>query len=120
MHTFVHNKSITQLLNISPKSFIFLKTFNSEFSYIEVCFTDQNSKPLEKKDDKINTTLIINWCLTYVYLTRYSIEPRDRIFVKGYRFLSSAENIVKNIGKNLSGNYSPRMLATGQNPPHHT
>ena len=53
-------------------------------------------------------------------MTRYSIEPRDRIFVKGYRFLSSAENIVKNIGKNLSGNYRPHMLATGQNPLHHT
>ena len=28
----------------------------------------------------------------------YSIEPRDRIYVKGYGFLSFA----KNIGKNLS------------------
>ena len=29
---------------------------------------------------------------------RYSIEPRDRIYVKGYGFLYFA----KNIGKNLS------------------
>ena len=29
---------------------------------------------------------------------RYSIEPRDRIYVSGYGFLS----FVKNIGKNLS------------------
>ena len=29
---------------------------------------------------------------------RYSIEPRDRIYVKGYGFLSFA----KNMGKNLS------------------
>ena len=32
-----------------------IKTFNSEFSYIEVWFTDQNSKPLDI-EDKINTT----------------------------------------------------------------
>ena len=59
LHTFVFNKSFGQLLDISPKNFIFLKTFNLEFSYIEVWFTDQNSKPLEI-EDKINTTLIIN------------------------------------------------------------
>ena len=32
MYTFVPNKSFGQLLNISPKNFIFLKIFNSEFS----------------------------------------------------------------------------------------
>ena len=41
--TFVPNKSI----KVSPTNFIFLKTFNSDFSYIKVRFTDQNSKPLE-------------------------------------------------------------------------
>ena len=41
--TFVPNKSF----KISPPNFIFLKTFNSDFSYIKVRFTDQNSKPLE-------------------------------------------------------------------------
>ena len=40
---FVPNKSFCQLQDISPKKFIFLKTFNSEFSYIPVWFTDQNS-----------------------------------------------------------------------------
>ena len=59
LYTFVPNKSFRQLLNISPKNFIFLKTFNSKFSYIEVWFTDQNSKPLEI-EDKINITLVIN------------------------------------------------------------
>ena len=59
LYTFVPNKSFGQLLDISPKNFIFLKTFNSEFSYIEVWFTDQNSKPLEI-EDKINITLVIN------------------------------------------------------------
>ena len=32
----------------------------------------------------------------------YSIEPRDRIYVIGYRFSSLA----KNIGKNLNNRYS--------------
>ena len=35
------------IYNISPKNIIFLKTFDSEFSYIEVWFADQNSKLLE-------------------------------------------------------------------------
>ena len=35
-YTFVPNKSFGQLLDISPKNFIFLKTFNSEFLYIKV------------------------------------------------------------------------------------
>ena len=33
---FVRKKSFGQLWDILPKNFIFLKTFNSEFSYIEV------------------------------------------------------------------------------------
>ena len=36
LYTFVPNKSFGHLLDTSPKSFIFLKTFNSEFLYIEV------------------------------------------------------------------------------------
>ena len=59
LYTFVRNKSFGQLLDISPNIFIFLKLFNSEFSYIEVSFTDQNSKPLEIEDE-INITLAIN------------------------------------------------------------
>ena len=54
LHTSVPNKFFLQLLGILPKKFIFLKTFKSEFSYIEVWFTDQNSKPL-----KLNITLVI-------------------------------------------------------------
>ena len=34
LYRFVPNKSFGQLLYILPKKFIFLKTFNSEFSYI--------------------------------------------------------------------------------------
>ena len=46
-----------QLLDISPQNFIFLKTFESEFSYTEVWFT-QNSKLLEI-ENKINISLVI-------------------------------------------------------------
>ena len=48
----------------------------------------------------------------------YSVQPRDRIFVKGYGFLSFAKNMGKSIGKNISknfsGKYSPGMLAARQ------
>ena len=34
----------------------------------------------------------------------YSVQPRNRIFVKGYRFLSFATNMGKNVGENISKN----------------
>ena len=37
-------------------------------------------------------------------MTRYSVQPKDRILVKGYRFLSFSKNMCKNIGKNISKN----------------
>ena len=64
LYTFIPNKSFGQLQEISPKYFVFLNTFNSEFSYIEVLLTDQNSKPLEI-EDKINITLVINQSVKY-------------------------------------------------------
>ena len=42
---------------------------------------------------------------------RYSIEPRDRIYVKGYRFLSFA----KNMGKNLRNKHDKNFLVVLQN-----
>ena len=57
-YTVVPNKSFDQLLDISPKNVIFLK-LDSEFSDIEVWFTNQNYKSLEI-EDKINITLVIN------------------------------------------------------------
>ena len=41
---------------------------------------------------------------------RYSIEPRDGIYVKGYGFLSFA----KNTGKNLSNKYSQKLIDTAK------
>ena len=43
---------------------------------------------------------------------RYSIEPRDRIYVKGYGFLSFA----KNMGKSLSNNYGQKLLDSAKKP----
>ena len=57
LYTFAPNKSFGQLLDISPEHFIFLKSFDSEFSYIKVWFADQNSNPLGIKG-KINITLV--------------------------------------------------------------
>ena len=59
LFAFASNKSFGQLLDISPKSLIFLITFNSEFSYIEAWITDQNSKLLEI-DNKISMFLATN------------------------------------------------------------
>ena len=41
-------------------------------------------------------------------MTRYSVQPRDQIFVKGYIFLSFAKNMGRNIGKNISINLSSK------------
>ena len=41
---------------------------------------------------------------------RYSIEPRDRIYVKGYGFLSFA----KNMGKSLSNKYGQKLLDSAE------
>ena len=41
---------------------------------------------------------------------RYSIEPRDRIYLKGYGFLSFA----KNIGKNSSNKYGEKLLVSAK------
>ena len=59
LYTFVPNKAFGKFLDNSLKKFIFLKTFDSEFSCIEVWFTDQNSEPLEI-EYKINITFAIN------------------------------------------------------------
>ena len=41
---------------------------------------------------------------------RHSIEPRDRIYVKGYGFLSFA----KSMGKNLSNKYNQKIIDTAK------
>ena len=41
-------------------------------------------------------------------MMRYSIEPRDQTFEKGYEFLSFAKNMSKNIGKDMSKNLNSK------------
>ena len=59
LFTFVPNKQHGPLISISPNSLIFLKTMNTEFSEIEIWFTDQNNNSLEIEDN-VNISLIIN------------------------------------------------------------
>ena len=51
-------------------------------------------------------------------MIRYSVQPKDQIFVKGFGFLSFAKNMGKNIGKNiiknLNGKYSQKLLDHGK------
>ena len=58
IHWLVLNKSLGQLLEISPKHLVILKTFDLE---LEVLFMDKNSKP-HKIEDKLNLKKNgINW-----------------------------------------------------------
>ena len=49
LFTFVPNTKYGQLITVSPES-LMLKTVNTEFSFIEIWFTDQDNRPLEIKD----------------------------------------------------------------------
>ena len=49
-------------------------------------------------------------------MMHYSVQSRDWIFVKGYRFLSFVKNMGKNIGKNIRENLSAKYR---QNPRDH-
>ena len=51
-----------------------------------------------------------------IKMTRYSVQPRERIFLKGYGFLLlsknniSEKNISEKISKHLSGKYCQKLL----------
>ena len=64
LYTFVHNKSFGQLLDISPKTYIFKKLLIQNFHILKVWFTGQNFKALEI-EDKINIILVINEIVKY-------------------------------------------------------
>ena len=59
LYTFVPNNLFDQLSDVLSTNLMSLKTFDSEFSNIELWFTDQNSNLLEI-EDKINIPLVIN------------------------------------------------------------
>ena len=58
LFSFVPNKQFGQLINISPHSLTMMNTVNTEFSFVEVWFTDQISNATEIEDN-VNLTLII-------------------------------------------------------------
>ena len=58
LFSFVPNKQFGQLINISPHYLTMMNAVNTEFSVVEVWFTDQVSKALEIEDN-VNLTLII-------------------------------------------------------------
>ena len=41
-------------------------------------------------------------------MTHYSVQPKDRMFVKSYGFLSFTKIMGRNIGKNISKNLSSK------------
>ena len=59
LFTFVPTKQYVQLISISPRSLVFLKTINTDISEIQIWFTDQNNNALEFEDN-VNISLIIN------------------------------------------------------------
>ena len=59
LFTFVPTKQYGQLISISPHSLVFLKTMNTDFSEIEIWFTNQNNNS-EETEDNVNISLIIN------------------------------------------------------------
>ena len=64
LFTFVPDKNFGQLINILAYSLIMLNTIYTEFLFIAVWFTDQNSKLLEIEDNGNMTCTIgyINNC----------------------------------------------------------
>ena len=58
LFSFVPKKQFGQLINISPHSLPMMNTVNTEFSFVEVWFTDQARKSVEIEDN-VNSTLII-------------------------------------------------------------
>ena len=59
LFTFVPTKQYGQLISILPHSLVFFKTMNTDFSEIEIWFTDQNNNALEIEDN-VDISLIIN------------------------------------------------------------
>ena len=58
LFTFVPNKKYGQLITVSSEMLIMLKTVNTEFSFIEIWFMDQDNRLVEI-EDSVNISLII-------------------------------------------------------------
>ena len=84
---------------------------NTEFSEIEVWFTDQNNNVLEIEDN-VNISLIINTSSIIVdnYKMRYSLEPHYRRYVQGQGFMSFARNIGNKYGKSIINSKNAKKI----------
>ena len=102
LFTFVSNKQLGQLITISPDSLTMLNTTNTEFSFIETWFTDQNNRPLEVEDN-VNITLIVFENNMIMHNYRVSTLPRDQKYIKEYGFLPFARNFANKYDKKLMG-----------------
>ena len=95
LFTFVPNKKFGQLIIISPHSLTLMNTVNTEFSSVEVSFTDQFSKAREIEDNVSLTRHCVNVKM------RYSTERKYRKYVKRFGFLSFSRKFVDKYGKKL-------------------
>ena len=93
---------------------------NTEFSEIEIWFTDQNNNSLEIEDN-VNISLIINTSYLRSYKMRYSLEPSYRRYVQRQGFMSFAKNIGNkygrktfdksiDVGKSMKKKYGKKIL----------
>ena len=73
----LRNNPFGTLLEISPTNFIPLKTINSEFLYIEVWFTNQNSQPLAIEDNTNLNCLIKRY--SYYKNALFNLTKRSNI-----------------------------------------
>lgn len=56
LYSFIPNTQFGKLINIAPNTLLLM--LSTEFSYIDIWFTDQDNNPLEINEN-INLTLII-------------------------------------------------------------
>ena len=94
---FFRNKQFGQLISISPHSLTMMYTVNTEFSFVEVWFTDEASKTLEIED---NCQFDTNYWVVIVKM-RYSTEPRFRKYVDRFDFLSFVRKFGDKYGNKL-------------------
>ena len=97
LFSFFPNKQFGQLINISPYYLTMMNAVNTEFSFVEVWFTDETSKALEIQDN-VNLTYLKNTSCKQRINMRYSTEPRFRKYFIVFCHLQ--ENLVINMVKN--------------------
>ena len=71
LFTFVPTKQYGKLTSISPHSLVFLKAMNTDFSEIEIWFTDQNNNALEIEDNVNIMLILVKSFITYALKNYY-------------------------------------------------